>query len=203
MSQYAAISFVYNEQPATSKWNIIGTNFDYMQNALCPPGSVVFYHGNSASIPGYWMLSNGTTISDTESPINGVTTPNCVSKFIRGTTGNVVTTPVTGGADTVTLSTTNLPSHNHGITDPGHFHTINDPGHSHQIQLQTFLSATGAQPWAPVAGGTAYGSIISSSTTGISIFGSTTGITINNTGSGTAFSILPSYVGLVPIYRFK
>lgn len=203
MSQYAAISFVYNEQPSTAKWNIIGTNFDYMQNALPPLGAVMFLHGNSASISGYYMLSDGTTISDAESPINGRTTPNLVNKIIRGTTGNIVTSPVSGGADTVTLATTNLPAHNHTVSDPGHSHGITDPGHTHLVALQTFLSATGTQPWAPVPGGSAYSGIALSATTGITVNSATTGITTQNTGSGTAFSILPSYVGLVPIYRYK
>lgn len=39
----------------------------------------------------------------------------------------------TGGNDTVTLTSTELPTHNHGVTDPGHTHGRTDPGHAHSV----------------------------------------------------------------------
>lgn len=207
MSQYAAISFTYNEQPATSKWNIVGTNFDYMQNALPPVGSILYYWGNSGAIPGYWMLANGATISDTESPINGLTVPNLVNVFLRGTTGNVRSTPQTGGSDTTTLSTTNLPAHSHTITDPGHSHSISDPGHSHNVFQDINQKSNGGTggPYPAIINNSlsTSGSGMTTSTTGISINGASTGVSINNTGSGSAFNTLPSYSGMIPIIRFK
>lgn len=39
----------------------------------------------------------------------------------------------TGGAETVTLNATQIPSHSHGVTDTGHGHGVNDPGHAHSV----------------------------------------------------------------------
>ena len=38
-----------------------------------------------------------------------------------------------GGAERVTLSVNEMPTHGHGLSDPGHNHGINDPGHSHVV----------------------------------------------------------------------
>ena len=72
-----------------------------------PKGVIVMWSGTLATIPAGWALCDGT---------NG--TPDLQNKFIRGAT--TTTLPGTeGGADTVTLATTNLPSHTHGTTASG------------------------------------------------------------------------------------
>ena len=69
-----------------------------------PKGVIVMWSGTLATIPAGWALCDGT---------NG--TPDLQNKFIRGAT--TATLPGTkGGADTVTLATTNLPSHAHTTT---------------------------------------------------------------------------------------
>jgi hypothetical protein len=68
-----------------------------------------------------WHLCDGT---------NG--TPNLTSRFPMGA-GSTVPVGSTGGAATTTLSTANLPAHNHAVTDPGHVHSINDPSHKHGV----------------------------------------------------------------------
>ena len=69
-----------------------------------PKGVIVMWSGTLATIPAGWALCDGT---------NG--TPDLQNKFIRGAT--TTTLPGTkGGADTVTLETTNLPSHAHTTT---------------------------------------------------------------------------------------
>jgi microcystin-dependent protein len=79
-----------------------------------------------------------------------------------GITGT--TLGATGGAETVTLTTSQIPSHNHGVTDPGHTHTF-------------AISAVGG-------GGVSTNVVGGGSTT--STNSATTGISIQNTGGGTA-----------------
>jgi microcystin-dependent protein len=107
----------------------------------------------------------------------------------------------TGGADTVTLATGNLPSHNHGVNDPGHSHGVNDPGHKHAMDGDTgnryVVTASGSQQnslGGPVINGVSF-SDIDVNTTGISIQSAGTGISTQNTGSGTAFSVVPRWRG--------
>jgi microcystin-dependent protein len=111
------------------------------------------------------------------------TPPNLKGQFLYGTP---TTSSVngTGGASTVTLGITNIPAHNHTINDPGHFHSTaatDDGGRN---------DGTTAQ------GGQTY------QQNGWNTGTSTTGITINNTGSGTAFSIMPPHVTVNYIIKY-
>ena len=84
----------------------------------------------------------------------------------------------TGGAQSTTLITANLPAHNHTAT-------VTDPGHAH---AQTVTSDGGFTGPATGGGTTAYAfdgaQNTASATTGISV-------SIGNTGSGSAFSNIP------------
>ena len=51
--------------------------------------------------------------------------------MINGTVSGSHTLGSSVGSETQTISTSNLPSHNHTITDVTHTHTINDSGHTH------------------------------------------------------------------------
>ena len=109
------------------------------------------------------------------------------------TGGSVAFTTAFNAANTVdgtAISTAQMPSHNHGITDPGHNHsvndpthnhTLNDPGHSHSTNdpshNHNYLAATVAVAGSDtnaVAGGN------SQTTTN-----SYTGLSINGAGTGT------------------
>jgi microcystin-dependent protein len=89
------------------------------------------------------------------------------------------------GEEQHTLSTGEIPNHNHTLTDPGHNHSVNDPGHTHQYnQPADNLTLTGT------AGVTlktvsALGNT-TSSTTGISNNATTTGVSIAAVGGGGA-----------------
>lgn len=84
---------------------------------------------------------------------------------------NGATLGAAGGGETHTLTTAQMPQHNHGVTDPGHMHTL-------QQRLGTTTS------------GNTYamqGSADNSTLTTVNgALSNTTGITIQNNGSGQA-----------------
>lgn len=113
--------------------------------------------------------------------------------------------------------TMNDPGHTHAYSDPGHVHFINDPGHQHAVNTQRVLlgsfppnldwnstgneitlvaenavavtSATGVymdRAWTSIS--------ISGNQTNVSAQASGTGITTQNTGNGSAFSVINPHV---------
>lgn len=76
-----------------------------------------------------YVLCQGQTIVDATSTMNGVVIPNINNDvFLKGNT----TSNTSGGANTVTLTSTELPSHTHTVSN--HQHTINH-GHSDSFAL--------------------------------------------------------------------
>ena len=96
-------------------------------------------------------------------------------RVVSGTAASGGTTAFTSVFTSRTITTANMPSHTHTLTDPGHNHTI-------------AINSIG--------GGGASGSFVgggSSATTGTA----TTGITIANAGSGTAMDFAVQYVDVI------
>lgn len=81
-----------------------------------PSGGIILWSGSVASIPSGWYLCDGNN-----------STPDLRNRFVVGA-GDSYAVADTGGADTVTLSTTEIPSHTH--TFSGTTNTIGDHTHS-------------------------------------------------------------------------
>lgn len=75
-----------------------------------------------------WAICDGQPHTSTKNKI--VTTPNFTDRFVV-MAGNDYSVGDTGGLKEVTLVESELPSHDHSITDPGHVHVLTDPGHTH------------------------------------------------------------------------
>lgn len=75
--------------------------------ATVPAGVILMWSGSIATIPSGWLLCNGS---------NG--TPDLRDRFVVGA-GSAYAVGATGGANTVTLSTANLPAHTHSISGSG------------------------------------------------------------------------------------
>jgi len=97
-------------------------------------------------------------------------------RVVSGTASSGGTTAFTSVFTSRTITTANMPSHTHGVTDPGHTHTYGN------VTAGVGAGAT-AGTNAPV---------ISTATST-----STTGITINNAGSGTAMDFAVQYVDVI------
>lgn len=163
---------------------------------LVPTGSVIAFSSNV--IPGGWLLCNGQTISRTTYDKlfaiigtvygngDGSTTfnlPNLVGRVVVGLDGSQTefnSIGETGGTKTHTLTSNEMPSHNHTINDPGHTHSYGD---SYRTGNQSTDNAFGTETAANE------GFTTETKTTG----GSTTGIIINSTGGGQAHNNLQPY----------
>ena len=85
---------------------------------LIPPKTIVMFSGTEAEIPVGWALCDGRIV-------NGYTTPDLTGKFILPSN----TAHQTGGRDKVTLTVSNMPSHNHTFTGDEHTHQIKAHNH--------------------------------------------------------------------------
>jgi hypothetical protein len=145
--------------------------------ATIPAGLISMWSGSIGSIPSGWYLCDGS---------NG--TPNLTDRFVIGA-GSSYAVNGTGGATSVTLTTNNLPAHTHTATS-----TVTDPGHFHTYQYSGSAQSNGG------ALGQASATLATGNTSTV-----TTGITVattnSSTGSGTSFSIVPSYYALAFIQK--
>ena len=127
--------------------------------AYLPTGTVMMFVQTSA--PTGWTKST--------------THDNKALRVVSGTASSGGTTAFTSVFTSRTITTANMPSHTHTLTDPGHSHTIATNG---------------------IGGGGGSGSFVggaSSATTSTA----TTGITIANAGSGTAMDFAVQYVDVI------
>jgi len=82
-----------------------------------PSGGIIMWSGAVSAIPSGWVLCNGSN-----------STPDLRNRFVVGA-GSSYAVNATGGTDSVSLSTANLPAHSHSFSGSG---TTNTEGnHTH------------------------------------------------------------------------
>lgn len=148
-------------------------------SSVIPSGVILLWSGSTSNIPTGWVLCDGQN-----------STPDLRNRFVVGAGSNYAVA-ATGGADSVTLTTSQIPSHNHTATSTS---TVTDPGHSHSFLGTAPSGGTGdssriAEP---------YTRTTSSATTGISVSTSTS---IGNTGGGGSHENRPPYYALAYIMK--
>ena len=134
--------------------------------------------------------------------MDGAPTPGRITTAGSGIDGTAL--GATGGAETVTLATSQLPSHTHAntLSDPGHVHGVSDPTHAHGVSDPTHahgvsdpthahssssfgLAGGGLSGFA--SGGLAPGGVIvNAAATGISIQAAATGVAIQGAATGVS-----------------
>lgn len=101
-----------------------GTDATVWKNmdANVPAGAIQAFHnvtlgGSDGRRPIFWgktQADEGWVLADGGSDGKGGNVPNLINRFIKG--GNGTNSGETGGNDTITLSTENLPAHTHTVT---------------------------------------------------------------------------------------
>ena len=143
-----------------------------------PSGCIMMFYGTTA--PNGWQICNGS---------NG--SPDLRNKFIVST-GSSYSLSAQGGENSVSLSTSQMPSHDHDADA-----SVSDPGHNHQ--LKGGVDDSDSMP-ARVAPSDQNSNLrtdaMNSATTGISV-----SIDIDNEGSGQAHENRPPYFALTFIMK--
>jgi microcystin-dependent protein len=189
----------------------------YVHNVL-PIGAIIMYAGTT--IPYGWAICDGTS---------NAPGPDLRNQFIVGA-GSNYTVGSTGGNSSVTLTTSQLPAHVHGLSAGsgtaaaagGHTHTatsvssVNDPGHSHVEQYSGGVAGAGNGISSSLNSVAPTGSPVSTQTavTGISVSTATTLVAADNhahsislsgntstVGSGSGIDIRPNYYALYYIQK--
>lgn len=171
-------------------------------NRMVPPGSVESFAGSSAPVG--WVMCDGSAISRTNyyylysvigntygagDGVNTFNVPDLRGRKVLGAgQGNGLTNrnlAAIGGAETHTLTSNEMPVHNHGVTDPGHAHSyVNNVGDQNTDNAFATQTAADNADYPQTTGS------------------NTTGISINNAGGGQAHNNMDPFLVLNYIIKF-
>ena len=160
-------------------------------------GMVVCWAGAVGSVPTGWLLCDGASVAtatygDLHTAIGYVyggaganfNLPNLVNRFVRGQSTQ---TAATGGADSLTLTTAEMPTHTHVAS-------VTDPSHVHDMGTWNANSGGGNQSQRAGSGGGTIDPPTGSATTGITVANATT-------GSSSGFDNRPAFIELMYIIK--
>ena len=155
-----------------------------------PSGGIIMWSGSVGSIPTGWVLCNGS---------NG--SPDLRNRFVVGA-GSTYAVNATGGTDSVSLSTANLPAHNHSFSGSG---TTNTEGnHTHGSVALPHPSDGGRDgDSGSNSVGLLEGSTLGGTTGAAGSHNHTVSIsgTTGNQGSGSSHENRPPYYALAYIFK--
>lgn len=174
--------------------NLINTSLAQLKELLYPVGKIV-------------LETSISTEADMITHYGGTSWELLTDAFLVGA-GNSYNVNATGGANNVTLTTSNLPSHSHtysrsSTSTNSHTLTIDEmPSHNHVHWYYNFGNGGSANGLAYNITNTDYVGTDSGGMQGTGGSGShshsitRTSVSSGSTGSGTAFSILPTYIAV-------
>mgnify|MGYP003132851650 CR=1 FL=1 len=191
--------------------NFVGAGGNLTGIEGVPSGVIALWSGATNAIPSGWVICDGNN-----------STPDLRDKFLVGA-GNSYSVAATGGANTVTLATSEIPAHSH--TTSNHTHSFNagnhthsfsgsgSANHSHSISGNVWRSGGGfgVGDWGDgsfsAQGTNTSGANVSISVSGNTGNGAVSGNTgnsnpsTNNTGDGGAHENRPPYYALAYIMK--
>jgi microcystin-dependent protein len=184
------------DTPVITQNEIISTE-NFVRTWL-PIGAIIMWSGNS--VPTGWGICDGTNYVRTDGAGN-LTSPDLRGRFIVSTGNNGVnnySTGNTGGSDSITLTTNNMPAHTHtGTTDAcgNHTHTVSNTVQSGSTNTgKEFDDQTGGNP-SEIDLINTYSTTTSTNGSHIHTF------TTDSTGSGQAFDNRPLFYALAYIIK--
>ena len=124
----AGANYGSSGQVLTSGGASAAPSWTTIETSGVPSGGIIMWSGTNADIPSGFVLCDGNN-----------STPNLTDRFIIGRGGSTNTNS-TGGSNTVTLATNNLPSHSHGI---GNIATAGAGSHSHSADGNLATDSSG------------------------------------------------------------